>query len=124
MGSRNSATEITPLLVRGGARAVQVSVRTPPLILQREYLGIPLTVLRPRRRPPSRPARRRRRSGAPAPRPRRSSSLRLPPSPRGLSEMRRPYWSPPLDIGFVSAVKEGETAVVAEVEPSRERRCS
>jgi len=45
VGSGNSGAEIAVDLVEGGAREVLVSIRTPPNIQRREFLGIPTQVI-------------------------------------------------------------------------------
>ena len=45
VGSGNSGAEIAVDLVEGGAREVLVSIRTPPNIQRREFLGIPTQVV-------------------------------------------------------------------------------
>lgn len=115
VGAGNSGCEIAHLLADCGAH-VWVSIRTPPLILRREFAGVPLTAL-----------------GlaaivAPDALVDRAgwalqrvtfgdlSAFGLPRSPRGLSEMRHRYWSPPVDSGFVDDVKQGRVEVVAAVD--------
>ena len=116
VGSGNSAFEIADFLSRGGARHVSIAIRRPPIIVRREYFGIPLTVFSllgrvfPDRAldwigwtlPPlflgdlSR-------HGIPRPR-------------RRLSDMRREKYVPPVDSGFVDSVKRGAITVVDAVE--------
>ena len=43
VGAGNSACDIAAQLATGGARSVQLSVRNGPLLLDRRYLGVPLT---------------------------------------------------------------------------------
>lgn len=43
VGAGNSGCDIAAQLATGGARSVQLSVRTGPLLLDRHYLGVPLT---------------------------------------------------------------------------------
>lgn len=45
VGSGNSGAEIAADLVEGGASAVLISIRTPPNIQRREFLGVPTQVL-------------------------------------------------------------------------------
>ena len=45
VGSGNSGAEIAVDLLEGGAREVRVSIRTPPNIQKREFLGIPTQVV-------------------------------------------------------------------------------
>ena len=115
VGAGNSACEIAHLLSHEAAK-VWVSVRTPPLILRREYMGVPLTLLAlPAMVAPDRVVDRagwllqRLAFGD-------LSSFGLPPSPRGLSRMRHTYWSPPLDSGFVDDAKQGRVEIVGAVE--------
>ncbi|BDX32328.1 monooxygenase [Mycobacterium antarcticum] len=116
VGSGNSATEIAHFLVSGGAGRVQLSVRTPPLVLQRKCIGLPLTAFAlPGRLLPDRVIDAAGRALARI----MHGDLRpfgLPPSPRGLSRMRHTYWSPPMDSGFVADLKNRAIEVVPAVE--------
>lgn len=116
VGSGNSATEIATLLAAGGAGRVRIAIRTAPLILRREYVGMPAT-------PWSVPARllpdaaldrigwamQDALFGDLAP-------YGLPRSPKPLSRMKHTYYSPPMDSGFVDAVKRGQIEVVGPVQ--------
>jgi putative flavoprotein involved in K+ transport len=115
VGTGNSACEIAHLLSHRAAK-VWVSVRTPPLILRREYLHVPLTALA--LAGPLVPDRIVDRVGWLLQRLTFGdlSGYGLPRSPRGLSRMRRKPWSPPVDSGFVDDVKRGTVEVVAAVE--------
>lgn len=116
VGSGNSACEIATLLATGGAGRVRIAIRTPPLILRREYLGLPATPFGiPARYIPDRVLDwlgreiQRLTFGD-------LSAHGLPRSPQRLSDMKRTYFSPPMDSGFVDAVKYGAIEVVAAVE--------
>jgi putative flavoprotein involved in K+ transport len=115
VGSGNSACEIAHLLSHRAAK-VWVSVRTPPLILRREYLHIPLTALA--LAGPLLPDRIVDRAGWLLQRLTFGdlSGYGLPRSPRGLSRMRHTYWSPPVDSGFVDDVKRGGVEIVTAVQ--------
>jgi putative flavoprotein involved in K+ transport len=116
VGAGNSGCEIAHLLATGRAGRVWIAVRTPPLILRREYLSLSISSL----------------AAFATPLPDRAvdrlgwiaqtltfgdlSRYGLLRSPRGLSKMRHSYWAPPLDSGFVEAVKQGRIEVVGPVE--------
>ncbi len=115
VGTGNSGAEIAAILAADPAKRVAISVRTPPLILKRDIAGIPVTLF--------------------------GELARIAPDAwvdwvgraihkllwgdlesfglkepeKRLSAMRRTYYSPPLDSGFVDAVKAGEIEVVSAV---------
>lgn len=111
VGAGNSACEIAALLVAPAAR-VSIAVRTPPLMLPRNVLGAPLTVY----------------GLVAAPLPDRVvdagaeilhrlafgdlSRYGLAGRRRPASQARHRYYSPPLDNGFVAAVKRGRIQVL------------
>lgn len=116
VGSGNSGVEIATLVNHAGARSTRIAIRTPPLLLRRELLGFPLTPLAiPGRHVPDRLldqlgwAVQRGLFGD-------LTSYGLPRSPQRLSDMKHRYFSPPMDSGFVTAVKAGRIEVVAAVE--------
>ena len=118
VGGGNSGCEIAAQLAEGAARRVRIAVRSGPLILAREYLGVPLT------------------AGAvfgwPMPDPVLDAAGRamqrmafgdlteygLPaPAPdHQLSNQRRDGYVPTVDGGFVAALKRRDVEVVAGVE--------
>jgi putative flavoprotein involved in K+ transport len=113
----NSGSEIAYELARAGAARVRAAMRTPPIVLPREYLGFPLMY-----------------SALPLnPWPdwvgdtvtQRTQRLiygdlsryGIPRSPYGVqTHARRRHRSPLVDAGFVEALKAGELEVVAAVE--------
>lgn len=116
VGAGNSACEIAMLLARGGASAVRIAVRTPPLILPRRVLGLSITSWAiPARLLPDRLLDSMSRSvqrlafGD-------LSVYGLPRSPRGVSAQRREGYVAPVDCGFVNAVKRGAVEVVGALE--------
>ena len=116
VGSGNSGCEIAGKIAETACSKVWISVRRPPLILPETFLGISLTtwglivslfpdcVLDQLGRIIQRVS-----FGD-------LSYYGLPPSPKRLSGMRHHYYSPPIDRGFVAAVKTGEIEVVAAVQ--------
>ena len=116
VGSGNSGCEIATLLADGGAARVRIAIRTPPLILRREVLGLPVTPFAAlAERLPDAVLDR---VGWALPRLIFGdlSVYGLPRSPQRLSEMKRRYFAPPIDSGFVDAVKRGAIEVVGAVE--------
>ena len=118
VGGGNSGCEIAAQLADGDARRVRVAVRSGPLILAREYLGVPLTagallgwpmpdrVLDAAGRAMQRAAfGDLTEYGLPAPAP-----------DHQLSNQRRDGYVPTVDGGFVAALKRRDIAVVPGVE--------
>jgi len=117
VGLGNTGTELAVELLRGGARRVQVSMRTPPNILRRSNFGVPATVVG--------------RLGeyGPAVVPDRLGRLLqrllwgdltrygLPPAPYGIAtEIERKGLGPVVDNGFVALLKRGGVELVPQVE--------
>jgi len=116
VGSGNSGAEIAVDLAEGGASRVRVSVRTPPIIVRRDTLGVPsqwLGILLGRL--PSR-------SIVPISKALRRISIPdlepygLPAPPDGLAQFARTHTVPILDTGFVAAVRSGRIEVVPALE--------
>ena len=115
VGAGNSGAEIAAILAADPSSRVAISVRTPPLILKRDIGGIPVTLLGElgRLAPDSWidwAGKRIHRLlwGDLEP-----FGLRTPE--KRLSTMRHTYYSPPLDSGFVDAVRGGSIEVVGAV---------
>lgn len=112
VGGGNSAAEIAVDLVRGGAGAVEMAVRTPPNIVRRETLGVPGQALAiALRRFPERVLNplqgALRRLSIPD-----LSGYGLPaPSGDSFSLFVRTKTVPILDYGFVAAVRAGQIAI-------------
>jgi putative flavoprotein involved in K+ transport len=115
VGAGNSGIDVAGLLLRAGAD-VTVSMRTPPSIFPRDWLGLPLGPLAL--------------VGEHSPRAIADglgrviqrqvygdlSSHGIPRAPEGyVTRFRRAGINPAVDDGFVEALKAGRTAVVAEV---------
>ena len=116
VGAGNSGIDLAGLLVRAGAN-VTVSMRTPPNIFPRDWLGLPLgpSVLMAEHLPS---------------RPvdalgrfiqwqvyRNLSPYGIPRAPEGfMTRFRRAGVNPAIDDGFVSALKDGRARIVGEVE--------
>lgn len=115
VGTGNSGAEIAAILAADPPKRVMISVRTPPLILKRDIYGIPVTALGELARiAPDRLIDSAGRGihrllwGDLEP-----FGLRAPQ--KRLSAMRHTYYSPPLDSGFVDAIKAGAIEVVDAV---------
>jgi cation diffusion facilitator CzcD-associated flavoprotein CzcO len=115
VGAGNSGIDLAGLLVRAGASAT-VSMRTPPNILPRDWLGVPLgpSALIAERLP-SRPADALGRLiqwttyGD-------LSSYGIPRAPQGfMTRFRHAGINPAVDDGFATALKNGRARVVGEV---------
>jgi putative flavoprotein involved in K+ transport len=117
VGPNVTGSEIAFYLAQGGAARVRVATRTPPNILRRCRVGVPLNpsaVLLNRL-----PAAIGDRIAGVAQRLTFGdlSSYGLPRSPMGLvSTNRKRRQGPAIDDGFVDAVKEGQVEIVAAVE--------
>jgi putative flavoprotein involved in K+ transport len=117
VGTGNSGAEICVDLVEGGAKHVQLSVRTPPTVLLREANGVPGQALGVflRHLPISVmdrvwPALQRATVGD-------LSKHGLPaPPPGAYSKFMRDDVVPILDVGLVELLKRGEVEIVAAVE--------
>jgi cation diffusion facilitator CzcD-associated flavoprotein CzcO len=117
VGPNVTGSEVAYYLAEGGASRVRVAVRTPPNILRRCRLGLPLnpSALLLERLPAGVGDRltsltRRAMFGDLTP-------YGLPRSPMGLvSTLRERHQGPVIDDGFVAAVKDGRVEVVAAVE--------
>jgi putative flavoprotein involved in K+ transport len=116
VGSGNSGAEIAVDLVEGGAGRVRLSVRTPPIVVRRDTLGVPSQLLGIAigRLP--------RRVVIPVSRALRKISIPdlepygLPAPPDGIAQFARTGTVPILDVGIVAAVRARRVAVVAAVE--------
>ena len=116
VGSGNSGAEIAVDLVEGGARRVRLSVRTPPIVVRRDTLGVPSQLLGIAigRLP--------RRVVIPVSRALRTISIPdlapygLPAPADGIAQFARTGTVPILDVGFVDAVRGGRVEIVAAVE--------
>jgi putative flavoprotein involved in K+ transport len=117
VSAANSGSEIAYELARGGAGRVRTAMRTPPAVVPREYLGLPLMYggLLFNRWPDwvgdlATQRTQRRIYGD-------LSAYGLPRAPYGVqTSARRRHRSPLVDGGFVDALKAGEIEVVAAVE--------
>lgn len=116
VGAGNSGIDLAGLLVRVGAN-VTVSMRTPPNVFPRDWLGLPLgpSVLMAEHLP-SRPVDALGRFiqwqvyG-------NLSSYGIPRASEGfMTRFRRAGVNPAIDDGFVSALKDGRARIVGEVE--------
>ena len=116
VGSGNSGAEIATDVADGGAARVRLSVRTPPIVVRRDTLGIPSQLLGIAlgRLP--------RRTIVPITRAIRKISIPdlepfgLPAPPDGIAQFARTGTVPILDVGFVDAVRKGRVEIVAAVE--------
>jgi putative flavoprotein involved in K+ transport len=116
VGAGNSGIDLAGLLVRTGAD-VTVSMRTPPNIFPRNWLGVPLgPIVVMAEQLPSGPTDLVGRFiqwqlyG-------NLTSYGIPPAPTGfMTGFRRAGVNPAVDDGFVSALKSGRTRVVGEIE--------
>ena len=116
VGSGNSGSEIAVDLVEGGAARVRIAVRTPPVIVRRDRLGIPSQLLGiavdplpPRIKNPL--GRALRRLTIPD-----LAGHGLPAPARPFEQLARTRTVPLLDVGFVDAVRRGAVEVVPAVE--------
>lgn len=114
VGAGNTGIDLAGLLVRAGAE-VTVSMRTPPNIFPRDWLGVPLgPIVLFAERGPSQPANAIGRFiqwqvyGDLTP-------YGIPRSPDGFLTRFRAGVNPAVDDGFVSALKSGRASVVGEV---------
>jgi len=114
VGAGNTGIDLAGLLVRAGAD-VTVSMRTPPNIFPRDWLGVPLgPIVLLAEQGPSRPANAIGRFiqwqvyGDLTP-------YGIPRSPQGFLTRFRAGVNPAVDDGFVAALKSGRAAVVGEV---------
>src|SRR3954467_938948 len=117
VGTGNSGAEICVDLIEGGAKHVQMSVRTPPTVLLRDTNGMPgqaLGVVFRRLPVPVMdrlwPSIQKTAVGALA-----AHGLPLPP-PGAYSKFLRDDVTPILDVGLVPMVKQGKVEIVAAVE--------
>jgi putative flavoprotein involved in K+ transport len=116
VGSGNSGAEIATDVADAGAARVRISVRTPPIVVRRDTLGIPSQLLGiaigklPVRVvvPVSKGLRR---ISIPD-----LSPFGLPAPPDGVAQFARTGTVPILDVGFVAAVRSGRVGVVPAVE--------
>jgi putative flavoprotein involved in K+ transport len=116
VGSGNSGAEIAADLSESGAARVRVSVRTPPIIVRRDTLGVPSQLLGIAigTLPP--------RVVVPVSKALRKFSIPdlepygLPAPPDGIAQFARTETVPILDVGFVDAVRKGRVHVVPAVE--------
>jgi putative flavoprotein involved in K+ transport len=117
VSAANSGSEISFELARAGAARVRTSMRTPPVVIPREYLGVPLTytALLLNRWPDwvgdTATQRSQRMIYGDL------SPYGLPRSPYGIqTHARRRHRSPLIDAGFVDALKAGQIEIVSAVE--------
>ena len=116
VGSGNSGAEIATDVADGGAARVRLSVRTPPIVVRRDTLGIPSQLLGIAlgRLP--------RRTLVPITRAMRKISIPdlepfgRPAPPDGIAQFARTGTVPILDVAFVDAVRKGRVEIVAAVE--------
>jgi cation diffusion facilitator CzcD-associated flavoprotein CzcO len=116
VGSGNSGAEIAADVAEAGAARVRISVRTPPIVVRRDTLGIPSQLLGialgklPVRVvvPVSKGLRR---ISIPD-----LAPYGLPAPPDGVAQFARTGTVPILDVGFVAAVRSGRVEVVPAVE--------
>ena len=117
VGLGSTGNEISVDLLEGGARGVRVAVRTPPNILPREWLGLPMSVVA--RFAGRLPAAVADRAGFAVQRLAFGdlSSHGLPRAPHGIATtLRLRGHGICVDYGFVDALKRGRVGVVAAVE--------
>jgi putative flavoprotein involved in K+ transport len=117
IGPNITGTEIATFLANGGAARVRVSMRTPPNIFPRKWLGIPLAVTAvglhrlPNRLIDAALVGLQRLIWGDL------SKYGLPRAPRGvLTNLLDHHMGPAIDAGFVDAVKAGRIELLANVE--------
>jgi putative flavoprotein involved in K+ transport len=124
VGAGNSGIDVAGLLVRAGAQ-VTMSMRTPPNVFPRDWLGLPLgpVTLMAEHLPA--------RSADLAGRLIQSqaygnlSRYGIPKAPTGfMTRFRRDGVNPAVDDGFISALKAGRATVMGEVERLLDDRAS
>jgi putative flavoprotein involved in K+ transport len=116
IGAGNTGIDLAGLLVRAGA-TVTLSMRTPPTILPRDWLGLPLGASAAiAEHLPSRPTDvlgrliQRQTYG-------NLSPFGLPPAPQGfMTRFRQTGINPAVDDGFINALKEHRAHIAGEVE--------
>ena len=117
VGLGSTGNEISVDLLEGGAKSVRVAVRTPPNVLPREWLGLPMSlVARFAKRLPAAVADR---AGFAVQRLAFGdlSSHGLPRAPHGIATtLRLRGHGICVDYGFVKALKRGRVGLVAAVE--------
>ena len=116
VGSGNSGAEIATDVAEAGASHVLLSVRTPPIVVRRDTLGVPSQLLGIAiGKLPVRVV-------IPVSKVLRKISIAdlepygLPAPPDGVAQFARTGTVPILDVGFVRAVRTGAVEVVAAVE--------
>jgi hypothetical protein len=117
VGAGNSGSEIATQLARGGATEVQMSLRTPPNIMRRTVLGVPMT--RIGRLTEWTPTPLADAAGAVTQRLLWGdlAALGLGRAPLGIaSDVAHRGRAPVIDDGFVAAVKRGELTLVGPLE--------
>jgi putative flavoprotein involved in K+ transport len=117
VGPNITGSEVAHFLCRGGAGRVRVSRRTPPNVMRRKYLGVPVQLngIALQHAPPAVADEiiwlaQRAFFG-------KLDRYGLPRSPLGVATMlRRRQQAPVFDDGFIAAVKAGQVEIVAAVE--------
>jgi putative flavoprotein involved in K+ transport len=116
VGSGNSGAEIATDVAEAGASRVRLSVRTPPIVVRRDTLGVPSQLLGIAiGKLPVRVV-------IPVSKALRKISIPdlepygLPAPPDGIAQFARTGTVPILDVGFVRAVRTGAVEIVAAVE--------
>ncbi len=116
VGSGNSGAEIATDIAEGGAARVRLSVRTPPIVVRRDTLGVPSQLLGiALGKLPVRVV---------VPISKALRKISIPdlepfglPAPRdGIAQFARTGTVPILDVGFVAAVRRGAVEIVPAVE--------
>jgi putative flavoprotein involved in K+ transport len=116
VGSGNSGAEIATDIADAGAARVRLSVRTPPIVVRRDTLGVPsqLVGIAVGKLPL--------RAVVPISKALRKISIPdlepfgLPAPPDGIAQFGRTGTVPILDVGFVDAVRTRRVEIVAAVE--------